>query len=173
MRIGSLCSGVGGLELGLERAGVGKVVWQVEIDERCRKVLARHWPDAKRYSDLRSVGAANLEKVDVICGGIPCQPASQAGKRKGTADDRWLWPDALRIVDELKPKYVIFENVPGLLTLEGGEAFRRILRALAESGYDCEWSYLRASDVGAPHRRERVFIIAWRRDLGLAHAPRF
>lgn len=97
MTIGSLFAGIGGLELGLESAGFGPVLWQVEKDAYCRQVLARRWPNAKRYEDIKTIGE-NLEPVDLICGGFPCQPVSTAGKRKGTIDDRWLWPDFARIV---------------------------------------------------------------------------
>src|SRR5512139_2392629 len=99
LTVGSLFSGIGGLELGLERAGMA-VRWQVEIDPYCRKVLAKHWPDVARYEDVRDVGRHNLEPVDLICGGFPCQPVSLAGKRMGDGDDRWLWPEFIRVVRE-------------------------------------------------------------------------
>jgi len=164
MRIGSLFSGIGGLELGLEWAGFGPVVWQVEQEAFCREILARRWPDAVRFDDVRSVGAANLPPADLICGGFPCQPHSTAGRRKGRADDRWLWPEFARIVRELRPRFVVAENVPGILSVDGGHAFREVLGDLAESGYDAIWLPLRASDVGAPHRRERIFVVGWRVD---------
>ncbi len=105
MKVGSLFSGIGGLDLGLERAGM-EVVWQVEIDDFCNKVLAKHWPDVARYRDVRTVGD-DLEHVDLICGGFPCQPVSVAGKRNGKEDERWLWPDYLRIVRIVKPRWVL------------------------------------------------------------------
>lgn len=154
--IGSLFAGIGGIELGLERAGLGRVVWQVERDAYCRRVLARHWPDAVRHDDVRSVGAANLPAVDVICGGFPCQPVSVAGRRKAQADDRWLWPEFARIVAELRPGIVIAENVPGLRTA----GLSDVLRDLASIGYDAEWAHLAASGVGAPHKRDRLFLAA-------------
>lgn len=157
MRIGSLFSGIGGLELGLEWAGVGHTVWQVEQDSFCRAVLARHWPDAQRYNDVREVGAQNLEPVDLICGGFPCQDISYAGKGAGLAGARsGLWYEFARIVGELGPRFVVVENVAALFT-RGIDA---VLGTLADLGYDAEWSTLRASDVGAPHQRKRVFIIA-------------
>lgn len=157
MRIGSLFSGIGGLELGLEWAGVGHTVWQVEQDPFCRAVLAHHWPDAVRHNDVRTVGAHNLEPVDVICGGFPCQDISYAGKGAGLSGERsGLWSEFARIVGELGPQFVVVENVAALLT-RGIDA---VLGTLADLGYDAEWSTLRASDVGAPHRRERVFIVA-------------
>ena len=112
MRIGSLFSGIGGLELGLERAGVGRVAWQVEIDPFCRAVLAKHWPDVERFEDVRSVGASNLSPVDVICGGFPCQDVSLAGLGRGLEGERsGLWFEYLRIVTEMRPRFVVVENV--------------------------------------------------------------
>lgn len=159
MKIGSLFSGIGGLELGLEWVGVGHTVWQVEMDPYCQAVLAHHWPDAQRYTDVREVGAHNLSPVDVICGGFPCQDISYAGKGAGLAGERsGLWTEFARIVGELGPQYVVVENVHALLT----RGIDQVLGTLADLGYDAEWSTLRASDVGAPHRRERVFIVAYR-----------
>lgn len=160
MRIGSLFSGIGGLELGLEWAGVGHVVWQVERDPFARSVLARHWPDADRsVEDVTIAGAANLAPVDLICGGFPCQDISTAGKGAGLAGERsGLWFEYLRIVRELRPRFVVVENVAALL----GRGLDTVLGGLAEAGYDAEWFCLRASDVGAPHRRERLFVVAHR-----------
>jgi len=157
VKIGSLFSGIGGLELGLERAGLGHVVWQCEIDSWCRQVLAKHWPEATRYEDVRSVGRANAAPVDVICGGFPCQDVSLAGKRAGLDGARsGLWFEYRRIVEELAPSVVVIENVLGLRT----SGLRRVLADLAALGFDAEWSDLAASDVGAPHRRRRLFIVA-------------
>lgn len=160
LRIGSLFSGIGGLELGVESVTGGRVVWQVERDPWCRKVLARHWPDADRFDDVCAVGA-ELAAVDLICGGFPCQPASVAGKRKGMDDDRWLWPQFARIVGVVRPRFVLLENVAGLLTLDNGRAWGSVLGSLASLGYDAIWDVFRASDVGGPHRRERVFCLAY------------
>lgn len=156
--IGSLFSGIGGLELGLEWAGVGHTVWQVEREPFCRAVLAKHWPDAERFDDVTTVGAHNLAPVEVICGGFPCQDISYAGRGAGLAGERsGLWYEYARIVRELRPRFVVVENVSALLT-RGLDA---VLGTLASLGYDAEWSCVRASDVGARHRRERVFIVAW------------
>src|SRR5512146_2306862 len=115
LTIGSLFSGIGGLELGLERAGLGPVVWQVEKDAYCRAVLAKHWPDATRYEDVKDVGRGNLHNVDLICGGFPCQDVSCAGKRAGISGERsGLWTEFARITGELRPRYVIVENTAGL-----------------------------------------------------------
>lgn len=159
IRFGSLFSGIGGFDLGFERAGM-KCAWQVEIDEACNKVLEKHWPDVKRFRDVREVGKHNLESVDLICGGFPCQPHSLAGKRKASEDERDLWPDFYRVICELEPEWVVVENVRGLLSSEVGRFFGGILKDLASRGYDAEWQVLSAEAFGAPHIRERVFIVA-------------
>ena len=157
MRIGSLFSGIGGLELGLEWAGVGETVWQVEQDPYCLAVLAKHWPEAQRFTDVRDVGAHNLPPVDVICGGFPCQDISYAGKGAGLSGSRsGLWYEYARIVREMGPRYVVVENVAALLT-RGLDA---VLGTLADCGYDAEWSRIAAADVGAPHLRNRIFLLA-------------
>lgn len=156
--IGSLFSGIGGLELGLEWAGLGRVAWQVEIDPYCRAILARHWPDAERYSDVKSVGSAVLSPVRVVCGGFPCQDLSVAGKRAGLAGARsGLWYEYLRVLGELRPAGVVIENVPGL----HGRALDEVVSGLYGLGYAVEGARIRASDLGAPHRRERVFLLAY------------
>ena len=157
MRIGSLFSGIGGLELGLEWAGVGHTVWQVGREPFCLDVLAKHWPDAQRFDDVRTVGAHNLEPVDVICGGYPCQPFSHAGDRGGSADPRHLWPEFARIIRELRPRFAVLENVAAHLSLGFGD----VLGDLAGMGYDAEWGVLRASDFGAPHKRARVWVVGY------------
>jgi len=169
MKIGALFAGIGGLELGLERAGVGHTVWQVEIDPYCRRVLAQHWPDALRFTDLREVGAHNLPPVDVMCGGFPCQDISYAGKGDGLTGSRsGLWHEFARLIGEMGPGYVVVENVSALLA-RGLDA---VLGTLSDLGYDAEWSTLCAFHVGAPHRRERIFIIAWKQALADGHGRR-
>lgn len=161
LTVGSLFSGIGGFELGLERTGGFKTAWQCEKDEFCLKVLAKHWPDVKRFTDIKEMGIEeNIPYVDVICGGFPCQPVSCAGKRKGAQDERWLWPEFYRIICEVKPRWVLVENVPGLLSADSGRLFAGILRDLASSGYDAEWNIVSAASVGAPHLRKRVFLVA-------------
>lgn len=158
-RVGSLFSGVGGLELGLEWAGVGRTVWQVEKDAFCRSVLAKHWPHATRFDDVRHVDAANLPAVDLICGGFPCTDISFAGEGAGlSGKESGLWYEYERIVREMGPRFVVVENVAALRS----RGFGTVLGALAALGYDAEWRSIRASDVGAPQRRERVFVVAWR-----------
>ena len=166
MTFGSLFAGIGGFDLGLERAGM-RCSWQVEIDPYCQRVLAKHWPDVERLEDVRECGAHNLEPVDLICGGFPCQPVSCAGKRQGDADARWLWPEYHRIIRELKPRWVVGENVPGLLSANAGRLFGGILRDLAACGYVVEWDCIPAAAVGAPHRRDRVWIVAHSRSVGM------
>lgn len=159
MNVLSLFSGIGGLELGLERAGM-TVVGQVEIDPFCCEVLAKHWPEVPRHDDVRTAVewwlSEERPRVDVIAGGYPCQPESLAGKRRGTADERWLWPAMARVVHALRPKHVIGENVMGHRT--GGLRF--VLRDLERLGYATRAGILSAGEVGAPHRRRRIFVIA-------------
>lgn len=163
---GSLFAGIGGIDLGLERAGwTGR--WQVEYEPFCQRVLAKHWPDVPRYGDIHDVDWSTVEPVDLIAGGFPCQPWSTAGKRQGLADDRWLWPEFARAIRELRPRYVLVENVPGLLVGGGADA---VLGDLAELGYDAEWESIPASAVGAPHLRYRVWIVAHTRSVGQGRA---
>lgn len=163
--IGSLFSGIGGLELGIEHTTGGHVVWQVEKSEFCRSVLAKHYPNAVRYDDVCTVGE-NLARVDIVCGGFPCQDLSLAGKRAGFAGEKSsLWREYRRVVDLLRPSFVFVENVPPLTTSRGGWDFAEVLGALAALGYDAVWDRFRASDVGAPHRRERIFVLAYARGI--------
>lgn len=162
----SLFSGIGGLDLAFSLAGFD-IQAQVEIDPFCQKILRKHapayWPNTVILEDAKHAGYNNLPfNPDVLFGGVPCQPASTAGKRKGADDNRWLWPDTLRIVREIQPKVCLFENVSGLRTLNGGRPFREILGELAGAGFDIIWRHFRASDAGAPHPRKRVFIVAYR-----------
>ncbi len=156
--LGSLFAGIGGIELGLEMTGRFKTVWQVEQNEYCRKVLRRHWPDALQFEDVRDVGKENLPPVDVICGGFPCQDVSHANPRgQGLDGDRsGLWFQYARIIGELRPRFVVVENVAALVT----DGLDRVLGTLAVLGYDARWSVLSACALGAPHTRERVFVAA-------------
>ena len=162
MRYGSLFTGIGGIDLGLDMAGM-ECAWQVEVDEFCREILEREWPNARRYGNIFELDAEELESVDLICGGFPCQPVSVAGQRAGTSDERWLWPEFARIIRQVRPRWVVAENVAGLLSANSGRAFAEVLRDLAESGYDAVWDVFPAGGpggVGALHRRERIFIVA-------------
>lgn len=153
----SLFAGIGGIDLGLERAGM-QCAAQVEIDEYATRVLAKHWPNVLRHRDVRTVGVHNLPRVDVIAGGFPCQDISNAGRRAGIDGERsGLWSEYARIICELRPRYVLVENVAALLY----RGLDRVLGDLASIGYDAEWSMLSACALGAPHTRERVFIVAY------------
>ena len=161
MNVLDLFSGIGGFSLGLERAGFRTVAF-CEIDPYCRRVLAKHWPEVPIYDDVRTVSADRLRAdgiaVDVICGGFPCQDISSAGKGAGLAGERsGLWREYARIIGELRPRYVIVENVAALLY----RGLDDVLGDLATLRYDTEWHCIPASAVGAPHRRDRVWIVAY------------
>ena len=159
---GSLFSGIGGIDLGMDIAGFD-CAWQVEVDDYCRQVLETHWPGVPKYGDIYEVKGSELESVDIICGGFPCQPVSQAGKRVGVDDERWLWDEFYRLICEVRPRWVVAENVPGLLSANSGRAFAGVLRDLAKGGYDAVWDMFPAGGsggVGALHKRQRIFIIA-------------
>ena len=157
MTFGSLFSGVGGIDLGLERAGM-VCRWQVEIDPFCCKVLEKHWPGVKRYGDITQLDGRELEHVDLLAGGFPCQDLSQAGKRAGIEGTRsGLWFEFARLIGKLRPRWVLIENVPGLLV---PGAMPRVVGELDRLGYVGIWLCLRASDFGASHLRKRVFLVA-------------
>lgn len=163
MKVGSLFAGIGGFDLGLERAGF-KITWQVEIDPYCQRVLAKHWPHVQRYGDIRAIDWATVPRIDMLCGGFPCQDLSFAGKRAGIDGERsGLWSEYVRAIRALRPRYILVENVPGLLT---NEYMGRVLGDLAASGYDAEWDCLPASAFGAPHRRDRVWVVAYAESTG-------
>ena len=152
MRVGSLFTGYGGLDMAVG----GDLVWYAEIEPAACQVLAHHHPDVPNLGDIKEVDWSQVEPVDIITGGYPCQPFSHAGNRKGKNDVRHLWPYVLDAIRAIRPKYAILENVSGHLTL----GFADVLADLAEIGWFAEWGTYRASDVGAPHRRERIFIVA-------------
>lgn len=165
MNVGSLFSGIGGFDLGLDRAGFD-IEWQVEIDPYCRAVLARHFPEARRFADVREIGAGVLPPVDLLCGGFPCQDLSVAGRGAGIDGARsGLWSEFARLIRELRPGYVLVENVPALLSGKGKRWDRapigRVLGDLAAVRYDAEWACLSAGEFGAPHLRKRVWILAY------------
>jgi DNA (cytosine-5)-methyltransferase 1 len=171
LAFGSLFAGIGGIDLGLERAG-WKCRWQVEIDPFCQQVLSWHWPDVRRYGDIRSIDWSSVEPVDLLAGGFPCQPVSSAGKQRAQADDRWLWPEFARAIRGLRPRLVLVENVRNLLSVNGGSAFGDVLGDLAASGYDAEWDCIPASAVGAPHQRDRLWLVAYPVDVADAVSDR-
>jgi DNA (cytosine-5)-methyltransferase 1 len=157
-----LFAGIGGLSLGLERAGFG-VVGQVELDPFCRSVLAAHWPEVPRHADARTAAdwwqSEPRPAVDLVAGGFPCQPFSIAGLKRGIADPRWMWPAMACVIRLLRPRYVLVENVPALLG--DRTAFGWLLSDLADLGFNAEWSLLSACAVGAPHVRKRLFLVAY------------
>ena len=155
LTVGSLFSGIGGLDLGLERAGM-EVIWQSEIDPYACKVLSKHWPKVPNHGDIKSIAWGDIVRPDVICGGYPCQPFSLAGRRAGQDDPRHLWPWVRNAISELRPEYAILENVRGHLSMGGTS----VIADLATIGYDTEWHVISAASVGAPHRRDRIVIVA-------------
>lgn len=156
LTVGSLFSGIGGLDLGLERAGM-RVIWQSEIDPYACKVLKKHWPEVPNHGDIKKIKWEEVARPDVICGGYPCQPFSQAGKRRGEEDPRHLWPWVREAISELRPRYAILENVRGHLSMGG----LSVIGELASIGYDAEWRVVSAASVGANHRRDRIVIVAY------------
>ena len=155
--VGSLFSGIGGIELGLERTGGFKTIWFVENDKYCQRVLRKHWPEVPIYGDIKAVDFTELKRPDMLTGGFPCQPVSVAGKKKGEEDPRWLWPEYARAIRQIRPRIVLVENVPGLYQ----RGFSAVLGDLAESRYDAEWDCLPAAAFGAPHLRYRIFLVAY------------
>ena len=157
LTFGSLFAGIGGFDLGFERAGF-ECRWQVEIDNYATKILEKHWPKVHRQRDIRECSASNLERVDCIIGGFPCQDISYAGRGAGLDGERsGLFFEAIRLVRELQPRAIVLENVAALLT----RGLDRVLGTLAEIGYDAEWHCVPAAAVGAPHIRDRVFVLAY------------
>jgi DNA (cytosine-5)-methyltransferase 1 len=157
---GSLFSGIGGIDLGFERVGI-RTVWQVENEPFCQAILAKHWPEVARYSDIKQ--CHNLPYADIISGGFPCQDISNAGKRKGISGSRsGLWKEFARIIGETMPRYVVAENVAALVN----RGLEEVLQDLAKMGYNAQWGIVSASDVGTCHKRQRIFIIANRDGIG-------
>lgn len=155
MKIGSLCSGYGGLDMAVEVFYGAETAFMCDIDKYASIVIKERW-GVPNLGDMKQVDWSNVEPVDILTAGYPCQPFSTAGQRKGSADERHLWPDIKEIISHLQPSRVILENVRGHLTL----GFREVLQDLTEIGYDARWAIVRASDVGAPHKRERLFCVA-------------
>ena len=163
----SLCSGAGGLELGLNLASPRlRVLGYVERDAYAAACLLARMEDAALElapvwcGDIAELDPAPFRGVDLVSAGFPCQPSSAAGRRRGTNDARWLWPEIARVVGAVDPRLVLVENVPGLLTVNGGAAFGEVVEDLAALGFDAEWDLFSASETGAPHRRERLYLLA-------------
>jgi DNA (cytosine-5)-methyltransferase 1 len=162
VRIGSLFSGYGGLDMAVSSVLGGAVAWHVEYDQAPSRILAHHHPDLPNLGDVTAVDWFKVEPVDVLTGGYPCQPFSHAGLRKGATDERHLWPEVLRAICVLAPQLVVLENVRGHLSL----GFDVVLADLARVGWSARWGVIRAADAGAPHQRARLFIVAYPAHLG-------
>ena len=161
MKIGSLCTGYGGLDMAVEAYFNAETVWTCEFDKHASKVIEQRIKKPN-YGNLKTTDWTQVEPIDILTAGYPCQPFSQAGLRKGAEDERHLWPYIKEIIRQLRPEYVVLENVRGHF----GLGFREVLCDLTSIRYDARWTLIRASDVGAPHRRERLFILAY------ANSPR-
>ena len=166
MKIGSLCSGYGGLDMAVEAFYGAQTAWMSDIDKSSSLVIDKRW-NLPNLGDLRKVDWSAVEPIDILTAGYPCQPFSNAGQRKGLNDPRHIWPDIKQIVSKLRPAVVILENVRGHLSL----GFKEVLQDLTEIGYDAKWTIVRASDVGAPHRRERLFILAQPTNTNSVRSP--
>jgi DNA (cytosine-5)-methyltransferase 1 len=160
LTVGSLFSGIGGIDLGLERAGM-EIRWQVEIDPWCRQVLMKHWPTVPKYGDIREIDETQFERVDVVAGGFPCQNISKASVARSGIDgpQSGLWAEFYRVICDLRPRYVLVENTAAITTA----GLDRITGQLAEIGYDAEWDCLPAAAFGAPHIRDRFYLLAYPR----------
>jgi len=162
VKIGSLCTGYGGLDLAVETFFNAEMVWCAENDKYASKVIEARF-NKPNLGDIKQIDWASIEPIDILTAGYPCQPFSHAGHRKGENDKRHIWPDILKGISILRPKFIILENVRGHLSL----GFKEVLSDLAQNGYDAKWRIVRASDVGAPHQRARLFIIAYSNSEGL------
>ena len=156
MKIGSLCTGYGGLDMAVEAYFNAETVWCAENDKYASKLIVERF-NIPNYGDIRSTDWHDVEPIDILTAGYPCQPFSIAGDRKGENDPRPIWPNIKEIISILRPKIVVLENVKGHLTL----GFKEVLKGLAQIGYDARWEIVRASEVGAPHHRARIFVIAY------------
>ena len=168
LKLLDLFSGLGGFSLGLEKTGHFKTIAFCDNDKYCKLVLQKHWKEVKIYNDVKEITKKRLEAdrvelPEIITGGFPCQPFSVAGKQKGTSDDRYLWPEMFRIIKELKPRWVIGENVKGITNIQDGMVFETVCTDLEGEGYEVRAFNIPAAGVGAPHRRERIWIVAHRK----------
>ena len=172
MKHGSLFSGIGGFDLAAEWMG-WKNLFNCEWEEFPRKVLKHHFPNAKQYGDIREFTATDYAgRIDILTGGFPCQPYSTAGKRKGKEDERHLWPEMLRVIRECSPRWIVGENVRGLVNWNGGLVFEEVCADLEACGYSVQPFILPACAVNAPHRRDRVWFVAHANDNGTQRTPR-
>lgn len=165
-----LFSGIGGFALGLRMAGGFESVAFCESDKFCQQVLNKHWPDVPIFDDIKTLKGTDVGTIGIVTGGAPCQPFSVAGKQGGTADDRYLWPEMFRVIKETNPNWVIFENVSGIVNM----ALEQVLSDLESEGYGTETFIVPACGVNAPHRRNRVWVVAnpnsqWEQQQGIVH----
>lgn len=161
MKYASLFSGLGGFDIAAEWMN-WEVIFQCENNKFCQQVLKYYWPNIMLYDNIKTTDFRFWRgQIDVLSGGPPCQPASTAGKRKGTNDDRWLWPEAIRAVREIKPSYVVFENPIGIISLEDGKPFEWILSSLEDEGYKTEIYNIPACGIEASHERQRIWFVAY------------
>jgi DNA (cytosine-5)-methyltransferase 1 len=160
-----LFSGIGGFSLGLESTGFFETIGFVEKDKFCQKVLKKHWSNINIEEDIRNVKGEKYQ-ADVVTGGFPCQPFSVAGKRKSTADDRYLWDEMLRVIRETKPRWVIGENVEGIVNINEGMVLRQVLNDLENEGFKSQCIIIPASGIGAWHQRKRIWILAYSNSNG-------
>lgn len=168
MKHGSLFAGIGGFDLAAQWVG-WENVFQVENDDYCNKVLKKNFPDVQRFKDIKQFDGTKFRgSVDIISGGFPCQPFSVAGKRKGKEDDRYLWPEMLRVTSEAQPGWIVAENVRGLINQGGGLVFEQVLSDMEGIGYETQPFVIPACAVNAPHRRDRVWIVAHSTKSGLS-----
>jgi len=158
MKILDLFSGIGGFSLGMESTGHFETIKFVEMDKYCQKVLRKHWPNVPIEEDIKNVKGKEFE-ADVIVGGFPCQPMSVAGRQKGTSDSRYLWPEMFRIIREVKPEFVIGENVQGIINIQDGMVLRQVQDDLESEGFEVQCFLIPASGIGAWHQRNRVWIV--------------
>jgi DNA (cytosine-5)-methyltransferase 1 len=156
MKIGSLCTGYGGLDMAVEAYFNAEMIWCAENDRYASQIITERF-NKPNLGDIKKIDWASVEPIDILTAGYPCQPFSTAGQRKGVNDERHIWPYINEAIRALRPRYVILENVRGHLTL----GFKEVLSDLAKNGYDARWQIVRASDVGAPHQRARLFVIAY------------
>jgi len=164
-----LFSGIGGFSIGLEKVGFNTIAF-CEKEDYCRMLLQKHWKGVKIYNDIKECKGEEIKetygRVDILTGGFPCQPYSVAGKQKGTADDRYLWPEMFRVIKEVQPTFVIAENVRGIINIQDGMVFETVCSDLESEGFEIQTFIIPAAGVGAPHKRERVWIVGYSKHNG-------
>jgi len=170
LKILDLFSGIGGFSLGFEKTGLYQTVAFCEVDPYCKQLLQKHWKGVRIYNDIKKLEGKKLREefgqIDIVAGGFPCQPYSVAGKQKGTNDDRYLWPEMFRVITEVQPRWVVAENVRGIVNIQDGVVFERVCSDLENQGYQVQPFNIPAAGVGAPHQRERIWIVGHSKHYG-------